>query len=136
VDVRKRIYIVEGQFDSMFIDNSVASGDASLAILAEWMKRNVRVHYEDDPPEHLYHTPEDFVLVWDNERRNKRLIQIIEKVVETGKCNVCLWPRSFIYKDINEAIIAGLPSQQITNMIDNNTYSGLRLMAEFAQWRI
>jgi hypothetical protein len=116
--VRKedRIYVVEGQFDSYFLPNCVASGDSNLGGVAAIF-------------------PElDTVLVYDNERRNKDIVKQIEKSIDAGH-SVCLFPDDVPGKDINEMIQNGLTSDEIKDIIDRNTHKGLSAKLTFTSWK-
>ena len=116
--VRKetRIYVVEGQFDSYFLPNCVASGDSNLGGVAAIF-------------------PElDVVLVYDNEPRNKDIVKQIEKSIDKGY-KICLFPASVAGKDINEMIQNGLTSDEIKDIIDRNTFSGLTAKLNFTSWK-
>jgi len=110
------VYILEGQFDSFFVENSVASGDSNLggvaAILSELKT----------------------VLVYDNEPRNKDIVKQIEKSIDKGY-TVCLFPESVKGKDINEMIMNGLTIGEIQSIIENNTYHGLTAKLKFTHWK-
>lgn len=116
--VRKetRIYVVEGQFDSYFLPNCVASGDSNLG--------GVAAIFPDL----------DVVLVYDNEPRNKDIVKQIEKSIDKGY-KVCLFPSSVLGKDINDMIQNGLTSDEITDIIDKNTHSGLSAKLVFTNWK-
>jgi hypothetical protein len=111
-----RTYVVEGQFDSYFLPNCLASGDSNLggvaAILSEL----------------------DIVLVYDNEPRNRDIVKQIEKSVDKGY-KICLFPESVKGKDINEMIQNGLTENEIKDIIDKNTFSGLQAKLEFVRWK-
>jgi len=116
--VRKedRIYVVEGQFDSYFLPNCVASGDSNLGGVAAIF-------------------PElDVVLVYDNERRNKDIVNQIEKSIDAGY-SVCLFPEDVPGKDINEMIQNNLTSDEIKDIIDRNTFKGLSAKLTFTSWK-
>jgi len=113
---QKRVYVLEGQFDSYFVENSVASGDSNLGGVAAIF-------------------PElDFVLVYDNEPRNRDIVKQIEKSIDRGY-NVCLFPDSVKGKDINDMIQNGLTSSEIKDIIDANTFSGLTAKLKFTHWK-
>ena len=116
--VRKesRIYVVEGQFDSYFLPNCVASGDSNLG--------GVAAIFPDL----------DVVLVYDNEPRNKDIVKQIEKSIDSGY-TVCLFPEHTKGKDINEMIQCGLTSDEIKDIIDRNTFSGLVAKLTFTNWK-
>jgi hypothetical protein len=111
-----RTYVVEGQFDSYFLPNCLASGDSNLGGVAGIF-------------------PElDIVLVYDREPRNRDLVKQIEKSIEKNY-NVCLFPESIKGKDINEMIQNGLTADEIKDIIDKNTFSGLQAKLEFVRWK-
>ena len=113
---QERIYVLEGQFDSYFIENSVASGDSNLgSVAAIFSDLNV-------------------VLVYDNETRNKDIVKQIEKSIDKGY-KVCLFPESVKGKDVNEMIQNGLTSEEIKDIIDANTFSGLTAKLKFTHWK-
>jgi transcription elongation factor Elf1 len=113
---QERIYVVEGQFDSFFIPNCIASGDSNLGGVASVL------------PELI------ITLVYDNEPRNKDIVKQIEKSIDRGY-NVCLFPDSVKGKDVNEMIQNGLTSDEIKIIIDNNTFSGLSAKLKFTHWK-
>jgi transcription elongation factor Elf1 len=113
-----RVYITEGQFDSMFLPNAVASGDSNLNGLARYLKNDY----------------DDIVLVYDNQPRNKELVkQISDSIDENYK--VVMLPYDPNNKDINEMIKSGMSQQEIKTLIDANTYSGLVAKMKFIEWR-
>jgi transcription elongation factor Elf1 len=113
---QRKVYILEGQFDSYFIENSVASGDSNLGGVAAVF-------------------PElDTVLVYDNEPRNKDIVKQIEKSIDKGY-TICLFPESIKGKDINEMIQNGLTSDEVKSIIDSNTFSGLTAKLKFTHWK-
>ena len=113
---QNRVYVLEGQFDSFFIPNSVASGDSNLGGVVGVLQ------------------DVDLVLVYDNEPRNKDIVKQIEKSIDKGY-NVCLFPESAKGKDINEMIQNGLTSDEIKGIIDTNTFSGLTAKLKFTHWK-
>ena len=60
LDVNKQVKIVEGPIDSMFLDNSVAVGSSDLNAVSKVLDRD------------------KVVLVFDNQPRNKQLINVME----------------------------------------------------------
>lgn len=116
IDHTKRVYIVEGPLDSLFIPNCIAvTGSSFNTPVIESLKDSSTV-------------------VYDNEPRSKELTKLIEKTIEQGY-NVCLWPDFVHEKDINEMILAGKTSEEILNIIDSNTFNGVEAMLKFSQWR-
>jgi hypothetical protein len=116
VSRKDKIYVFEGQFDSLFIPNSVASGDSNLcgvgAVLVDC----------------------DVVLVYDNEPRNKDIVRQINKAIENNH-KVCLFPDSIPYKDVNDMVAGGMSPEEVKTIIDNNTVHGLTAKMKFSVWR-
>jgi hypothetical protein len=76
------------------------------------------------------------VIVPDNERRSSIAIKNLEKLIEVGY-NVCLWPDHILEKDVNAMVKDGNKTPQwIQNIIDDNTFSGIRAKLELAKWKI
>lgn len=115
LDLSKKIYVVEGPFDSMFLQNSIAVMDASL------YKVNMLLGKLD------------YVFIWDNEPRNKEITKHMAKSIRLG-LNVCVWPKTIKEKDINDMILNGMSGSAIQSIIDNHTYNGIRAKLEYEQW--
>jgi len=111
IDKRLPIYVVEGPFDSTFIDNSVAlcGSDGDLGYLKG----------------------SDLVLVYDNEPRNREIVSRIGRCIERNQ-KVVIWPSNIIEKDINDMVLAG---HDVMSMIKLNTYSGLEAKVKFNTWK-
>ena len=111
INQNETVYVVEGPFDSTFVENSVAlcGSDGDLA--------------------HLKGS--DIVLVYDNEPRNKEILQRIERCIDKGE-QVVIWPNNIYQKDINDMVLGG---HKIMNMLRSNTYSGLAAKVKFNNWK-
>jgi transcription elongation factor Elf1 len=116
VDLKRRVKIVEGPIDSLFLDNCVASGDANLIAVAKHL--NVK----------------DMVLIFDNERRNKDIVKYMEKAINDGY-NIVIWPDSILEKDINLMIMSGKSVNEIEDVIASNTFQGLSAVARLTFWK-
>lgn len=116
VNFNKKIYVVEGPLDSLFLKNCIAMMDASLYNAATIVGKH------------------DFVFVWDNEPRNKEIVRHMNEAINSEK-NICIWPQNIKEKDINDMVMAGYSSTQIQEIIDNNTYNGLRAKLQFENWK-
>lgn len=117
IDYSKKIYAVEGQIDSMFLPNCIAvSGSSFINDTTQRLKSKL-------------------VLVIDNEPRNKEICNLIKKYIKENY-SVCLFPRTFKFKDINEAILGGMTAEEIVKVIDENTFTGIEALIKFTEWRI
>lgn len=118
LDVRKKILVVEGPIDSMFLPNAIAMGSSHL----------------DSNVLQLGFKKENITIVYDNEPRNKNIVSAIAKSIKIGY-NVCIWPSYVQEKDINEMILNGRDSAIIAQIIDDNTSSGLTAELLLTQWK-
>jgi len=111
IDEKLPVYVVEGPFDSTFINNSVAlcGSDGDLGYLKG----------------------SDVILVYDNEPRNREIVNRIGKCISRGE-RVVIWPNNIIEKDINDMILAG---HDVMTMLKLNTYSGLEAKVKFNTWK-
>ena len=111
IDEKLPVYVVEGPFDSTFINNSVAlcGSDGDLGYLEG----------------------SDTILVYDNEPRNREIVGRIERCIERNQ-KVVIWPSNIIEKDINDMVLAG---HDVMSMIKLNTYSGLEAKVKFNSWK-
>lgn len=115
VDYNRRYYCLEGPFDCMFVDNSIASCGADIVSEVERLKSN----------------KDNAIIVYDNEPRNKDTVKKINKAIRKG-FKVVIWPDSVTEKDINEMVLAGLNTDEL---IKQNIYTGLQAELRMAQWR-
>lgn len=115
IDWAKPIYAFEGPFDSMFVDNAIAAVGSSINTI------------EVD-------SNTDLICVFDNQPREKQIVRIVEKTITSGK-KVVIWPKSFGFKDVNEAIISGMTQAEVMEVINTSTYSGLSAKLKFSQWK-
>jgi len=111
VDNEKPIYIIEGPFDATLVQNGVAMCGSDLDIRSfGWS---------------------NYIYVYDNEPRNREIINRIAKTIDRGD-KVVIWPTSVVEKDINDMVLGG---QNIMNMLESNTYSGLKAKIKFNNWK-
>lgn len=113
LDVTKRVYIVEGPLDSLFINNCVAAGSTALLQTANNLSAT------------------DKVLIFDREPRNKEVIQIMKGAIDAGE-NVVIWPDDLEGKDINEMIMHGY---DVISVINQNIFSGLEAQMKFTFYK-
>lgn len=116
VDWTKHVYLLEGQFDSLFLPNGLAIGGSDFSD-------------QDIPVE------KDFVtVVYDNEKRNKEILSKIKSAIDRGY-KVCIWPEDIEEKDVNDMILAGRSIDQVKEIIDNNTFQGPAALIAFNNWK-
>jgi hypothetical protein len=71
------------------------------------------------------------VYVFDNEPRNKQIVQKYIKTIDDGE-QVVIWPSNIVEKDINEMVVAG---HNVQDMIKSNTYKGLEAKLKLTEWK-
>jgi len=105
------IYVVEGPFDSTFVNNSVAlcGSDGDVRCLEG----------------------SSVVFVYDNEPRNREIVNRIGKCISRGE-SVVIWPNGIIEKDINDMVLSGL---NVMDVIKSNTHTGLEAKIKFNNWK-
>ena len=111
IKTEKPIYVLEGPFDSTLVENSVAMCGSDIDIgTFGWS---------------------DYIWVFDNEPRNREIVNRISKVVNRGD-QVVIWPQNVNEKDVNDMILYG---HDVMSMLKSNTYSGLKAKIKFNNWK-
>ena len=111
IDKSKSIYIVEGPFDSTFVENAVAMCGSDVDIGSfNWS---------------------DYIWVLDNEPRNREIVTRISKLIDRGH-KVVIWPSNITEKDINDMVLAG---HDVQSIVELNTYDGLEANLKFTTWK-
>ena len=105
------VYVTEGPFDSTFLRNSIAMCGAD-ADVSRWGV--------SDP-----------VFIYDNEPRNREIVNRIDKTIASGD-KVVIWPSGVDQKDINDMVLAG---HDVQSVVECNVYSGLEAKVKFNQWK-
>ena len=121
LDIKKKFYIVEGPFDSMFLPNCLAMAGSDVSFRGN-----------DDIKEAMDN--HKGTIIFDNEPRNKEIITRMEKVIDKG-WNICIWPDSVACKDINDMIMTSINETKILEIINKNTFKNLHAKTHLAQWR-
>lgn len=117
IDFSKRIYVVEGPIDSLFLPNAIAvSGSSFDNHITRQLMTNATI-------------------VMDNEPRNKEIVKQLGKYIDAG-FSVCMFPESIHQKDINEMVDEGnMTPDEILDLINKNTYVGIEATLQFSKWR-
>ena len=111
INDKKPIYIIEGPFDSTFVENSVAMCGSDIDVRTfGWS---------------------DYIWVYDNEPRNREIVNRISKTIDRGD-KVVIWPSTITEKDINDMILSG---HNVMSVLESNTYSGLEAKVQFTNWK-
>tara|TARA_B100000963_G_scaffold102913_1_gene89061 strand:- start:588 stop:1589 length:1002 start_codon:yes stop_codon:yes gene_type:complete len=111
IDWSKRVYVVEGPIDSLFLDNCIATAQSDLRVNGD-----------------------DVVLIPDNEPRNNEVVKQVKTYIE-GNFNVVIWPSDIKEKDINEMILSGKTERDIKDIIARNTFNGLLARTKLSEWK-
>lgn len=111
VDTEKTVYVVEGPFDSTFINNGIAMCGADVDL------HSLRI--------------KDLVYVYDNEPRNKEICARIEKAIKKGE-KVVIFPSRIKEKDINDMVLAGI---DVNSVLESNTYQSLTATIKYNEWK-
>jgi transcription elongation factor Elf1 len=114
-----KIFVLEGAFDSLFLPNAIAMSGADLS--TDYLKSLTNV--------------DNFIFVFDNEKRNPEMLRRIEKVLNEG-FNVCLLPEKMktYGKDINAMVINGFKPKEIYDTVMNNIFCGKRGLINLKLW--
>jgi hypothetical protein len=123
VDPNQDIYVTEGQFDSMFLPNCVAAGDANLIGTALY----VTMLYPACP----------ITLIYDNQPRNLQIVDQIEAAILDG-WDVALLPYDPEAKDLNELIKtteSNSPLEDLKKLVDDHRWGGLTARMKLSEWR-
>jgi hypothetical protein len=106
------IYIVEGPFDSFFLENSVAMCGSDIDIRSfGWS---------------------DYIWVYDNEPRSRQIADKISSAIDRGD-KVVIWPSGIEHKDLNEMANYGI---NVKSVVQSNVYQGLEAKLKLSNWKI
>lgn len=112
VDLSKPVYMVEGPFDSLLLENGIAMVGASVSELPDLENANV-------------------VYVYDNQPRNQPICKQVRDQIHAGH-SVVIWPNGIQEKDLNDMYLAGY---DVNKIVTENTYNGLIADLKFTIWR-
>jgi transcription elongation factor Elf1 len=110
---KKRIYIVEGPFDSLFLPRclAVAGSDIPTGLPID-----------------------QCLIVYDNEPRKPETCDKIAKAIQRGY-RVCIWPDTIKEKDLNDMVLSGYKPDKLRDLIDKHSYAGLEATVRLQHWR-
>jgi hypothetical protein len=116
-DRGNRAYVLEGPIDAMFLPNALATaGGVEISTLK-------------------YLNLDNSIIVFDNEPRSGETVGKIQKCIKHG-LKVCIWPDGLQEKDVNDMVIHGKMSMnEVREIIDRNTFSGLRAELQLNEWK-
>jgi hypothetical protein len=115
-----KIYVFEGEFDSLFVKNAIAVGGVQ------------NMHGIENV---LGVNKQSIIQVVDNDPRRSEVVKAIENLIDDGY-SVVLLPGNIEEKDVNEiAMHHKLSSTELKQLLDDNTYSGLSAKLKLASWR-
>jgi len=116
VNKEEDVYVTEGPIDSMFLENAVATADATLTNASKYIDKS------------------KLILVYDNEPRNKDICRHMEKAIEEHY-RILIWPEMIEEKDVNEMVLSGFSPEEMQDIISKNTFQNLRAKIEFINWK-
>lgn len=112
LDDSKQVYVLEGEIDSLMLPNAIAVSNSKL---------------------HSY-VNKNAIYIPDADRRNPHICRGINEMITMG-LKVCLMPKSLPEKDLNKLVEVGWTTDQLLDMINENTVSGLKAKLEFTKWK-
>ena len=73
----------------------------------------------------------DYIWVFDNEPRNREIVNRISKSVDRGD-KVVIWPKHIQQKDINDMSLGG---HVVQKMVESNVYQKLEANLRLNDWK-
>jgi hypothetical protein len=104
------VYVTEGPFDSYFLVNSIAMCGSDVNLSGYDYR---------------------FVFVFDNESRNRQIVDRIQKTIDKGH-RVVIFPKGIKEKDLNDMVLAG---HDVQNLVESNVYQGLQATIKLNEWK-
>lgn len=118
VDPNSTAYFLEGQIDSLFIDNGMAITGGAIST------HDLNTVYSGDR-----------AFIMDDESRHPDTIQRIEKLLASGEKIVLFDKVNWKGKDINQYIQNGISVKDINKYIRENTIGGVVAQSRFIDWK-
>ncbi len=101
VDKNSNVYIFESIIDSLFVPNSIAMVGSSIQMIYVNQLKNPIFVFDNDQVDDTYN----------------RMLKKIKKGYD-----IVIWPDTFKYKDVNEAICDGVTKEENYDIIKNNIF--------------
>jgi hypothetical protein len=112
-DITKEFFVLEGPFDSMFVDNSVAQLGSTQGF--PWNGNEV--------------------FIFDNQPRHPDILKVYHGKIENGH-KIMIWPDWIESKDVNDAIVDGeIAHADLMKVIRENVFQGLEARLRFNDWK-
>lgn len=110
VDFSRPVYVTEGPFDAMFVDNAIACAGVSILSESKYL---------------LEACSEGFTIIFDNDyRENFEVYKLLKKAVDDG-LSVVFFDKYFPGKDVNDAILAGMTQEELMDYLRTHTKTNL-----------
>ena len=121
INSNKRVYIVEGIMDSLFLDNALAACSSGFSSAINFCKK-YSINY---------------VLLFDNEKHNKQILNLMNNHINNNDPIVLFNDWAYRGKDINEMFLnnRALTIELLHRELEKHIYtSKLRAKLEFNKW--
>ncbi len=120
VDWNKLVYVCEGPFDAMFVDNCISVAGASIMSEIKYLRE---------------HAKNDLVLIFDKDyQTNAEVYGQFLKAVKQG-IKVVMFDAQFAAKDINAQVQNGMTPSDLQKYLEKRTFSGLNAKLELTKIR-
>lgn len=117
IDMNKRVFVLEGPLDAMFVQNAIAMAGADNKYLLSSTDKGL------------------YTFVFDNEPYNREIQQRMYDAVDKG-FSIVIWDKKIREKDVNDMVSSGvLHISDITQRLNDMTYSGIRAKLQIMEWR-
>jgi hypothetical protein len=110
----KLTYVFEGPIDSLFVDNAIAMAGSDGSLNYSEFSR--------------------IVFAYDNEPRNKPIVERMQKTIEKGH-SLVIWPEWIQEKDANDMVMAGMSVFNLEKIMAEHTYHGLSASSRLLEWK-
>lgn len=118
INLNKTLYVCEGAFDSLMLDNCLAVNTSTL------------LKFEQALPKPLINSL-NIVYISDNESRNQEILNVYDKIIKAGK-KIVIFPEYVKGKDLNEMFINGY---NLEELLEENTYKGVEAKIKFGKFK-